>query len=296
MTAPTDPAALLAEAERAAVRRAHQTNPDVVALAVDEVRATIERTMWIGIALGMVFTTASVQEWAAEGAAAWSLAWLSAWLLAPLVEVPLLAALRAEQAAARYGIAPTRLVRRGRWALLAAGYLLNTYGPWSDVLGGLGGWDKVLLHSIPPLAVLVAVEMLTDLRDMLTRAITAAANAPRPTRPVARKPTPAPRTERTAPPLDEKPPPPPPPVDPPARTARELGVEWALANWDAPDGSDRGPLRPLHVREHMAGIDREISKGEASRVMAAARDERARLGLPTGPRPVDSEGREEEVG
>lgn len=304
MSAPVDATAdLLRRAEEAGRRRAYDTDPAVVALAVDETRVVIERTAWLGIVLGMLWTTASVQEWAAQGAAAWSLTWLFAWLLAPLVEVPLLAALRAEQVAARYGIAPTRLVRRGRWVLLAAGYLLNTFKPWAVVLGTGAGWDKVLLHSIPPLAVLITVEMLTDLRDMLTRAIGAAAAAPRPTT----RPTPRPRELRTrpdreqAPPPpvepdrdDETPPPPPPDGDPPARTAREVAVAWALTHWDDPDRE--GPLRPLHVREHMKAIGREISKGEGSRAFAAARDERARLGLSTGLHPVDTETREESTG
>lgn len=304
----TETAELLTRAAQAERRRSYATNPNVVALAVDEVRIVIERTMWVGIVLGMAFTTASVQEWAAKGVEAWTLTWLTAWLLAPLVEVPLLAALRAEQAAARYGIAPTPLVRRGRWALLAAGYLLNTWGPWSNVLGGKFGWDKVLLHSIPPLAVLVAVEMLTDLRDMLTRAIDKAARAPRSevrterTRPAARPPVTPPRTRPSTPapqapacpePTGE-PEPDTPPAAPGVGTAREVATAWALAHWDDPDRD--GPLRPLHVRAHMAAIGREISKGEASKVMTAARAERFRHGLSTGPRPVEDETSEENVG
>lgn len=305
-------AELLRRAERAARRRTYDTDPAVIALAVDEARVVIERTMWVGIVLGMVFTTASVQEWGAQAAPAWSIGWLAAWLLAPLVEVPLLAILRGEQVAARYGVRPGTWVRRARWTLLGAAYLMNSWGPWAGVFAsnGADGWAKVLLHSIPPLAVLIAAEALTDLRDMLTSAIASAASAPRSAtatpRPVTR-----PREPRTRP-RPQTPPPvtPEPEVDtpePPATgdgeppapavgTAREAAVAWALENWD---GDHRDPrtgepceIRPLHVRAHMESIQRPISKGEASKVLTAAKAERFRLGLPTR----SGDDREEETG
>lgn len=268
----------------------------------------------------MVFTTANVQQTAAAGAAVWSLAWLAAWLLAPLVEVPLVAVLRAEQTCARYDIPPTKLVRQARWALLGAGYLLNTWSAWAHVFGTMNtpraplgaGWDVVLQHSIPPLAVLVAVEVMTDLRDMFTRAVRAAAAAPRPivrptaaTRtpagrtPTARPPAPRPRSERPAPPDDEQtPPPPPPPAD--TRTVHEIGVEWALAHWDDEHRDPRTDqvceLRPVHVRAYLEGIGRDVTKGTHSKIVTAAKAERFRLGLPTGGRTTEDDTSEEETG
>lgn len=310
VTAPADEGAeLLGRAERAARRRAYDTDPAVVALTVDEARVVIERTMWVGIALGMVFTCASVQEWGAQGAPAWSLGWCAAWLLAPLVEVPLLAILRGEQVAARYGVRPGTWVRRARWTLLAAAYAMNSWGAWAAVLGGTGGWAKVLLHSIPPLAVLIAAEALTDLRDMLTRAVGAAASAPRPvTRPPARPREPRTRPRPAAPPVTPPPPDEPETAEPetdgeqaPAATggtAREVAVAWALAHWDDdhrdPRTGEPCPIRPVHVSNHMKAIGREISKGEASKALTAAKAERFRLGLPTAR--TTTEDREEETG
>jgi hypothetical protein len=164
---------LLIRAKEAAVLRAHRSDPNVVALAVERTRQIIDYGMWIGIAIGMAFTTANVQNWAAGGAAPWASPWVTAWLLAPLVEIPLLVILFGEQVTARYGVAPGTYprLRQIRWTLLAFGYVMNTWSAWANVLGGRFGWDEVVRHSIPPIAVLLAVEALTDLREALGEAI-----------------------------------------------------------------------------------------------------------------------------
>jgi hypothetical protein len=155
-------------AEAADVRR-YQTHPDVVALRVERVRTQVDRLCWAGIVLGLAFTMANVQWFAAAGSAPWSLPWLAAWLLDPTVSLVLLAILRAEQVTARYQVHTGQWVRAAKWLALAATYVMNTWS--SFAAGSLAG---VVLHSVPPLIVFAAAEAVTDLRDKLTKAATVA--------------------------------------------------------------------------------------------------------------------------
>ncbi|MGW5718347.1 hypothetical protein ACWEVP_19425 [Amycolatopsis sp. NPDC003865] len=152
-------------AEAADVRR-WQTHPDVVALQVERVRTQVDRLCWAGIILGLAFTTANVQWFAASGAAFGSLPWLTAWLLDPTVCLVLLAILRAEQVTARYQVHTGAWVRAAKWLTLAATYVMNTWSSWAA-----GSPAGVVLHSVPPLVVFVAAEAVTDLRDKLTDAV-----------------------------------------------------------------------------------------------------------------------------
>ncbi|MGO1049304.1 hypothetical protein [Crossiella sp. CA198] len=160
---------LAREAAEAAQVRAYQTHPDMVALRVERARAEVDRLCWAGIVLGLAFTMTNVQHFAAGGAAAWSLPWLAAWLLDPTVSLVLLAILRAEQVTARYRVPTGPWTRRAKWFTLAATYVMNTWASYAA--GSLSG---VVLHSVPPLVVFVAAEAVTDLRDKLTEAVTAA--------------------------------------------------------------------------------------------------------------------------
>lgn len=160
---------LAREAAEAAEVRAHETRPEVVALRVERVRAQVDRLCWAGIVLGLGFTMANVQHFAAGGAAAWSLPWLAAWLLDPMVSLVLLAILRAEQVTARYRVRTGPWVRRAKWFTLASTYVMNTWRTYAE--GSLSG---IVLHSVPPLVVFVAAEAVTDLRDKLTEAVTRA--------------------------------------------------------------------------------------------------------------------------
>lgn len=172
---------LVRVAAEAAQLRAYQTHPDVVALRVEHVRTQVDRLCWSGITLGLGFTMTNVQAFAAAGAAAWSLPWLAAWLLDPTVSLVLLAILRAEQVTARYQVQTGPWVRRAKWLTVAATYVMNTWASYAS--GSLAG---IVLHSVPPLVVFVAAEAVTDLRDKLTEAVTAAftnasaVNAPEP--------------------------------------------------------------------------------------------------------------------
>lgn len=160
---------LAREAAQAAEVRAYQTHPDVIALQVERVRAEVDRLCWTGIALGLAFTMANVQHFAAADSPAWSLPWLMAWLLDPTVSLVLLAILRAEQVTARYRVRTGPWVRCAKWLTLAATYVMNTWSSYAA--GSLAG---VVLHSVPPLVVFAAAEAVTDLRHKLTEAATVA--------------------------------------------------------------------------------------------------------------------------
>ena len=60
-------------------------------------------------------------------------------------------------------------VRRAKWFTVAATYVMNTWASYTA-----GSASAVVLHSVPPLVMFVAVEAITDLRDKLTEAVTAA--------------------------------------------------------------------------------------------------------------------------
>jgi hypothetical protein len=52
------------------------------------------------------------------------------------------------------------------WVTLAATYVMNTWASFAD-----GAPAAIVLHSVPPLVVFVAVEAITDLQDKLTDAV-----------------------------------------------------------------------------------------------------------------------------
>jgi hypothetical protein len=157
---------LVSDAAEAAEVRAYQTDPDVIALRIERVRAQVDRMCWSGVVLGLAFTMTNVQVFASAGAATWSLAWLAAWLLDPTVSLVLLAILRAEQVTARYQVRTGPWVRRAKWFTLAATYVMNTWASYAA-----GSPAGIVLHSVPPLVVFCAAEAITDLRDKLTEAV-----------------------------------------------------------------------------------------------------------------------------
>jgi len=157
---------LAADAAMAAEVRAYQSDPDVVALRVERFRTQVDRLMWAGIALGLCFTMTNVQQFAAAGAPVGSLAWCAAWLLDPMVSLVLLAVLRAEQVTTRYQVAPGLWPRVAKWVLLTATYVMNTWTAWAA-----GSASGVVLHSVPPLVVVIAAEAVTDLQYALTECV-----------------------------------------------------------------------------------------------------------------------------
>jgi hypothetical protein len=145
---------------------------------VERVAAQVDRLCWTGILLGLAFTMTNVQQFAAGGSRSWSLSWCGAWLLDPMVSLVLLAILRAEQVTARHGVRTGGWVRGAKWFTLGATYVMNTWQAFAARSPAL-----VVLHSVPPLVVFVAAEAVTDLRDKLGEAVSAAfMNVPETTR------------------------------------------------------------------------------------------------------------------
>src|SRR5262249_20979780 len=166
-SAPLSEAERLAkDAARAAEVRAWQTHPDVVALRVEGIRTQVEWLMWAGIVLGLCFTMTNVQTFAAARAPAGSLAWWSAWLLDPTVSLVLLAVVPREQGTTRHQIATGPWPRVAKWSLLAATYVMNTWASWTA-----GSASGVVLHSVPPLVVVIAAEAVTDVQYALTECV-----------------------------------------------------------------------------------------------------------------------------
>lgn len=155
---------------------------DDVAASADRARRTVDRATWIAISLGLAFTAVNVQLFAAAGAPIGSPAWVVAWLLDPMVSILLLAVVRAEQVTARWQIGMPWQVTATKWAAFLATYLMNTWSAWRD-----GSPSGVVLHSVPPVFVLLAAEVAPALRDRLTEAVRAAERsaAPRPSAAVA---------------------------------------------------------------------------------------------------------------
>ena len=160
---------LAALAADSAELRSWQTDPDVIALRVEQVRSQVDRMCWAGVVCALAFTMTNVQQFAAGDAAVWSLPWLAAWVLDPTVSVVLVALLRAEQVTSRYQVPTGRWVRRAKWFTLAATYVMNVWGSFAN-----GQPAAIVLHSIPPLVVFVAAEAITEVRDQLTHAATRA--------------------------------------------------------------------------------------------------------------------------
>jgi len=267
---------LRAAADDAAARRALSADPAVVALAVERVRSALTATMYVGIAIALAFTTVAVQGWGARvsGAEAHTAVWWSMWGLSLLVELPLVAILIGEQIAGRYDVKPAAWVRRARWSLIGFAYLMNTFEPWSLVLGGSWGFGSLMLHSIPPVVILLASEALTGMRTMLADTVTAAAAAAatvtdrrKAPAPKVRKPTEkAPAPEKTQ---DVEQPPPPDEIRAAGRK-RQIGVGWALTHW-------REDLNSADIVEGLLAEGIEVSRGEAWRCLNEARRQRGEL-------------------
>jgi len=86
------------------------------------------------------------------------------------VSLILVAILLAEQTTSRWQIATPKWARRAKWFALLATYTMNTWQSWADRDAA-----AVVLHSVPPLMVVVAVEAAPAMRDALTEAVHRAA-------------------------------------------------------------------------------------------------------------------------
>lgn len=177
-------AKLVESAREAAEVRTHQTDPNVVALNVERIRTWVNVFFWVGITLGLTFTMANVQGFAAGGVPKFSIQWWIAWLLDPMVSLPLLGVLIGEQVLTRYNVKSGAWVHVVKWVTLACTYAMNTWQAWEAQDPA-----KILLHSVPPLVVVCAAEGLTDLRHRITEAVTKAVEGAAAGRPQDQTPT-----------------------------------------------------------------------------------------------------------
>ncbi|MBG0830495.1 hypothetical protein HS041_22295 [Planomonospora sp. ID67723] len=159
-------------AQAAADVRAYDTNPDVIAYRIERLRARVDRFIWTGLIMGLAFTAANVQAFAAGDAPFQSIAWWVAWLLDPMVSLVLVGTLFGEQVIARHGITAGAWVRRTKWTALGATYAMNTWEAWTALDPA-----QILLHSVPPAIVFVAAEAITTLRLQITDAVRRAYDA-----------------------------------------------------------------------------------------------------------------------
>lgn len=181
----TDRALELARhAHEAAQVRALATHPDVVALRVERVGKQVDALLWAGITLGLAFTTVNVQRFAAAGAPPFTALWWAAWLLDPMVSLVLLAVIRAEQITSRHQLPPSTWARVTKWTTFTATYVMNTWEAWG-LHSSPPSPAGIVLHSIPPLLVLLAAEAGPGLREQLAQAAAVAGRLDRPDIPVA---------------------------------------------------------------------------------------------------------------
>jgi hypothetical protein len=160
----------LANAARAAAEvRAYQTDPDVVALRVERVRAWVDRLIWTGMTLGLLFTMANVAHFAGGDAKKWTLPWTTAWLLDPTVSLVLIGILMGEQIINRHKLDAGGWVRTTKWVALACTYAMNTWSAWESLNPA-----QILLHSVPPAIVFCAAEAVVTIRQKISEAVTVA--------------------------------------------------------------------------------------------------------------------------
>lgn len=156
---------LAAKAAEAAEVRTWQTHPDVVALRVERTRTLVDRLIWGGIIVGLLFTASNVQAFVADttNAVFGSLGWWAAWLVDPTIAAVLLGILIAERRVAPGQIKLDRIARVAKWVLLGMTYGANTWQAWADRSPA-----GIMLHSFPPLVVFLAAEVVPGLHDKLT--------------------------------------------------------------------------------------------------------------------------------
>lgn len=130
---------------------------------VQSASSWLDRCLWAVAAGALVFTMATVTEFAMTHGTPWFIAWL----LDPLCSIALLAVLLGDGVLARYGI------RLGGWATLlkwVAGAGTWTMNIWASVAeADVAG---VVLHSLPPALVILLAEVAPRFRVRFAHAIT----------------------------------------------------------------------------------------------------------------------------
>ncbi|MET9064241.1 hypothetical protein [Streptosporangium sandarakinum] len=172
-----DDAPLLLDTPRVRRRRraAHEAarlhelaqDPTMRAWQASRMRRILVVGAMVSLALALGWSTAGVQEFAADGAPAWSPAWVFAWFVEPFVSLALLVVVGARAYLATRGrpLDDPKLVRI-EWLFLLMSLGMNAwpYLPWSLADGETFSIADLVMHLIGPV---VAVTVVTALPIVL---------------------------------------------------------------------------------------------------------------------------------
>jgi hypothetical protein len=171
---------LTGQADRAAARRAVDTDPNVRALRLERQRRHASWFAGAIVAAASAFTCVNVQRFAAGDAAAWHPMWIVGWLADPLLTflVVWLLWVRSDLTAVSHPIGTTDGRKRWLLVLIEAGALLSTVvmniSPELTVPRGQHvQWNQVVLHLVIPLAGVAAVFALPVVQELYARRIDA---------------------------------------------------------------------------------------------------------------------------
>ncbi|GAA3308592.1 conjugal transfer protein TraI [Nonomuraea dietziae] len=155
------------QAQEAARLHALAQDPQMRAWQAARMRRLLVSVAMVVLALSLAWSTAGVQQFAAEGAPAWSPAWLFAWLVEPFMSLALLVVVGARAYMGTRGQPITnRILTRIEGLFLALTFGMNAWPhlPWSLPEGETFTVGGVVLHIIGPT---VAVAIVTALPIIL---------------------------------------------------------------------------------------------------------------------------------
>ncbi|MEW2508418.1 hypothetical protein AB0878_48965 [Amycolatopsis sp. NPDC047767] len=184
-------------------------HPMLAAVTADRFRASVTRTMWVFLAVGLGFTTTGVHDFLAGDRPITDPLWWGAWLAEPALAGILVTLLRWEAAMLSHNVdtdaKPVRYLKR---LLLAATLVANV---WAGLAPAHGGISKgmVFFHLVIPLVVFLLAEVMPVIQQTCTRvreqALATVPHAPEPA-PATTAPAPEPAPALTRAPAFKLPP------------------------------------------------------------------------------------------
>lgn len=146
------------------------TDPLLGAVTADRFRASITRTMWCFLALGLGFTTTGVQDFLAGHLTPHDPLWWGAWLAEPALAGILITLLRWEAAMLAHGLdvaqKPVKYLKR---VLLTATLVANV---WAGLAPSHGTVSKgmVFFHLVIPIVVFLLAEVMPIIQQQCATA------------------------------------------------------------------------------------------------------------------------------
>ncbi|EMD27388.1 hypothetical protein [Amycolatopsis azurea] len=145
------------------------TDPMLGAVTADRFRASITRTMWVFLAIGLGFTTTGVHDFLAGDRPITDPLWWGAWLAEPALAGILVTLLRWEASMLSHGVTvDVRPVRYLKRLLLGATLVANV---WAGLAPAHGAVSKgmVFFHLVIPLVVFLLAEVMPVIQQTCTR-------------------------------------------------------------------------------------------------------------------------------